>query len=94
MVGIVIMIVISLSLKMKMESTIPLTLITVLAIMSAPGNEDLLFTLNRFLIILVGTGSAIFVNLMILPPKYQRSYLEHIHSTFQYMSLLIRKGTS
>ncbi|WP_223702396.1 FUSC family protein [Sutcliffiella deserti] len=93
-IGFVIMLVISLSLKLKMESTIPLTLVTVLAIMSAPGNEDIMFTINRFLIILIGVGSAMTVNLVVLPPKYTKNYMEKIHSTFQTMSLLLRTAVS
>lgn len=93
-IGLVIILVISLSLKIKMESTIPTTLVTVLAIMSAPGNEDLLFTLNRFLIIMLGTGSAMLVNITILPPKYKEKYLENIQNTFQNLSLLLRTAVS
>ena len=93
-IGIIMMLVISISLKMKMESTIPLTLVTVLAIMSAPGNEDFSFTLNRFVIILVGIGSALLVNLLILPPKYKKNYLEKVQSVFQKISLLLRTAVS
>ena len=39
-IGLVIIILISISLKLKMGETISLTVVTVLAIMSAPGNED------------------------------------------------------
>ncbi|WP_153125645.1 FUSC family protein [Peribacillus tepidiphilus] len=93
-IGLVMMVVISLSLKMKMESSIPLTLVTVLAIMSAPGNENLLFTWNRFLIILIGIGSALLVNLLILPPKYKNHYLEQVQAVFQNLSLLLRTAIS
>ncbi len=93
-IGLVMMLVISLSLKMKMESTIPLTLVTVLAIMSAPGNEEFLFTLNRFLIILVGIGSALLVNLIILPPKYKKNYIVKVQAVFQNLSLLLRTAIS
>ncbi|MGM0903995.1 MAG: FUSC family protein [Bacillota bacterium] len=93
-IGLVIILVISLSLKIKMDNTIPTTLVTVLAIMSAPGNEDFLFTLNRFLIIMVGTGSAMLVNLTILPPKYKEKFLVNVQTTFQNMSLLLRTAVS
>jgi uncharacterized membrane protein YgaE (UPF0421/DUF939 family) len=93
-VGIVMIIVISLTLKMKMESTIPLVLITILAIMSAPHNEEILFTLNRFFIILVGVGSALIVNLTILPPKYKKNYLKKVHAIYENMSLLLRTAIS
>lgn len=89
-IGLIIMLVISLSLNLKMESTIPLTIVTVLAIMSAPGDEDFFFTLNRFLITLIGTGSAMVVNFLIMPPKYKEIYFASVQSTFQTMSLLLR----
>ncbi|MFC0270530.1 aromatic acid exporter family protein [Metabacillus herbersteinensis] len=92
--GLVMIIVILISLKMKMESTISLTLVTVLAIMSAPGNQDFLFTLNRFGIILIGMGSAFLVNLFIFPPKYKRNYFEKVQLVFRDMSLLIRTAVS
>jgi uncharacterized membrane protein YgaE (UPF0421/DUF939 family) len=93
-IGLVMIIVISLTLKLKMESTIPLVLITILAIMSAPHNEEILFTLNRFYIILVGVGAALLVNLTILPPKYKKNYLEKVHAIYQNMSLLLRTAIS
>lgn len=93
-IGIVVMLVISLSLKMKMESTIPLTLVTVLIIMSAPDNENISFILNRFFIILVGIGSALIVNLMISPPNYKKNYFEKTTTVFQKMSLLLRTAVS
>ncbi|RXI96754.1 aromatic acid exporter family protein [Anaerobacillus alkaliphilus] len=93
-IGFVIMLVISLSLKLKMEKTIPLTLVTVLAIMSAAGSEDLFFTLERFIIIMIGTGAAMVVNIIVLPPKYQQNYFKQVQSTFQNMSLLLRTAIS
>lgn len=94
MIGLVIILVISISLKWKMENTIPLTLVTVLAIMSAPRNEELFFTMNRFFIIIIGIGSALLVNLFISPPKYKENYLGKAQSIFQNMSLLLRTAVS
>ncbi|MDZ5471581.1 aromatic acid exporter family protein [Bacillus sp. 31A1R] len=93
-IGIVMIIVIIICLNLKLESAIALTLVTVLAIMSAPGDEDWLFTLNRFVIIMIGIGSAFLVNLTIFPPKYKKNYLEKSEETFQNMSLLIRTAIS
>jgi uncharacterized membrane protein YgaE (UPF0421/DUF939 family) len=93
-IGLVMILVISLTLKLKMESTIPLVLITILAIMSAPHNEEILFTLNRFYIILVGVGSALIVNLVILPPKYKKNYVQKVRTIYENMSLLLRTAVS
>jgi uncharacterized membrane protein YgaE (UPF0421/DUF939 family) len=92
-IGFVAMLVIAVTLRMKMFNTIPLTLVTVLAIMS-PGNENFLFSLNRFAIIMVGVGSALLVNLIILPPKYKENYLKKVHTAFENMSLLLRTAIS
>jgi len=93
-IGLVIMIMISLSLKLKMDSTIPLTLVTVAAIMTSSAGEDFYFALERFLVILIGTVSAIFVNLIVFQPKYKKSFSDNIQSAFQQMSLLLRTAIS
>lgn len=94
-IGLVMIIVILISLKLKMEETISLTLVTVLAIMSAPGiEEDWLFALHRFGIILIGMISALLVNIFIYPPKYKKNYLNKVHDIFQNMALLMRTAIS
>lgn len=93
-IGLVMIIVILISLKLKMAETISLTLVTVLAIMSAPGNEDLSFAIHRFGIILIGMTSALLVNIIISPPKYRENYLKKVHTVFQNMSILMRTAIS
>ncbi|PGT75341.1 hypothetical protein COD11_26065 [Bacillus sp. AFS040349] len=93
-IGFVIILVIAISLKLKLQSTISLTLVTVLAVMSAAGSEDLYFALERFYIILIGTCTAILINLLIFPPKYKKSFVQLVETTFQNMSLLIRTAIS
>lgn len=75
-IGVVVISVIVICLKLKMEASISLTLVTVLAIMSAPGQEDFLYVLNRFAVILIGIASAFIVNLLILPPKYKENFFQ------------------
>lgn len=93
-IGIVMIIVILISLKWKMESTISLTLVTILAIMGAPSHEGLWYAANRFLIILIGIGSAFIVNISIFPPKYKQNFLVKSQKVFQNMSLLLRTAIS
>ncbi len=93
-IGIVAILVILICLRMKMESTIGLTLVTVLVIMSAPGDEDIWFTVNRFILILIGMGSAFIVNITILRPKHQGMFIEKARATFDRMSLLLRTAIS
>ncbi|RFU65032.1 FUSC family protein [Peribacillus glennii] len=94
MIGLVMILVISLCLKLNMEGTIPLTLVTVLAIMSAPANESLDFILNRCLIIFIGVACAMVVNFAILPPNYKKNYLNKVNSVFTNLSLLLRTAIS
>jgi len=93
-IGVVSILVILICLRMKMESTIGLTLVTVLVIMSAPGDEDIWFTVNRFILILIGMGSAFVVNIAILRPKHQKMFFEKARSVFERMSLLLRTAIS
>lgn len=93
-IGIVMIVVILISLKMKMDGTIPLTLVTILAVMGAPSDEGLLYAANRFLIILIGIGSAFIVNIAIFPPKYKNNFIEKSQTVFQNMSLLLRTAIS
>ena len=93
-IGLVMIIVILISLKLKMANTISLTLVTVLAIMSAPGNEDLGFALHRFGLTFIGMISALLVNIFISPPNYKKMYLNKVHTVFQNMSILMRTAVS
>jgi uncharacterized membrane protein YgaE (UPF0421/DUF939 family) len=93
-IGLVIMLVISISIKMKMERTIPLSLVTVLAVMNAAGEENLFFAFERFIVIFIGTCTAILINILIFPPKYKKSFIEHVETTFHNMSMLVRTAVS
>ncbi|MBR2568098.1 MAG: aromatic acid exporter family protein [Paenibacillus sp.] len=91
-VGIVCILVIMLSLKMKMEDTIGLTLVTVIAVMEASGQWD--YALLRFAQILIGIGSACFINIIFLPPDPKKQFIKQIESVFSQMSLLLRTSIS
>ncbi|KUP04351.1 hypothetical protein Q73_15880 [Bacillus coahuilensis m2-6] len=93
-IGFVIILMISISIKLKMETTIPLTLVTVIAIMGATGSEDVSFAIERFLVILIGTITAIMINITIFPPNYKKKFTEDLQKTFQHMSLLMRTAIS
>lgn len=93
-IGLVMIIVIAISLKLKLAETIALTLVTVLAIMTAPGNEDLSYAIHRFIVTFIGLISALLVNMLISPPNYKRNYISKVHSVFQNMSILMRTAIS
>lgn len=89
-IGLASVLVILICLKMNMESSIGLTLVTVIAIMSAPLDEDLWFAINRFLLVLVGIASAFAVNIAVFRPKHDRMFLEKVRVVFDHISLLLR----
>lgn len=93
-IGLVTVIVIIISLKLKMESSISLTLITVLIMMSSHEFNGILTAANKFIIVLVGMGSAFLVNLIVLPPNFNKNFTEKMDSSFRTMSLLIRTAIS
>lgn len=93
-IGLVTMIVIILSLKLKMESSISLTVITVLIMMSSQEFEGIITAANKFLIVLVGMGSAFLVNLIVYPPNFNKNFTGKMDSSFKTLSLLIRTAIS
>ncbi|WNF21064.1 aromatic acid exporter family protein [Mesobacillus jeotgali] len=93
-IGLVTVIVIIISLKLKMESSLSLTLITVLIMMSSQEFNGVVAAANKFIIVLVGMGSAFLVNLVISPPNFNKNFIEKMDSTFRNMSLLIRTAIS
>ncbi|WP_166239006.1 FUSC family protein [Paenibacillus turpanensis] len=92
-IGLVAIIVILICLRLKMESSIGLTLVTVLAIMEAPGQEWS-YALNRFGIIMLGIGSAFLINIFVLPPKHEKQFEDKIGNVFKRLSLLLRTSIS
>lgn len=77
-----------------MAETISLTVVTVLAIMSAPGNEDWLFALNRFIVTFIGMATALVVNIFVYPPNYKKNYVSKINDIFQNFSILMKTSIS
>ncbi|SFL84817.1 Uncharacterized membrane protein YgaE, UPF0421/DUF939 family [Paenibacillus sp. 1_12] len=91
-IGLVCILVIMICLKLKMEETIGLTLVTVIAVMEASGQWD--FALNRFLLSLIGIGSAFLINILFFPPNPKEQIVKQIHTVFAKMSLLLRTAVS
>ncbi|WP_078381747.1 aromatic acid exporter family protein [Sutcliffiella halmapala] len=70
-IGLTAIFVIGINLKLKIENTIPLALVTVIAIMESPGENFLEFSLIRFSTVMIGILCAFLVNLFFIPPKYE-----------------------
>ncbi|GIP34093.1 aromatic acid exporter family protein [Paenibacillus sp. J2TS4] len=93
-IGMICIVVIMICLKLKMESTIGLTLVTVIAIMDVAGDASVhwSFAVNRFLIIMIGIGSAFLVNIAFFPPQHEKHFLKQVQSVFSRLSLLLRNS--
>jgi len=96
-IGLAAIIVITINLKLKIENTISLSLVTMLVIMETPGDTFLQFALVRFSTIMLGVLSAFIVNLVFLPPKYEKKlYLDITNiteETTKWIRLTIRHAS-
>jgi uncharacterized membrane protein YgaE (UPF0421/DUF939 family) len=81
-IGLTAILVIALCVKLRLESTIPVALVTVIAIMEYTGDGFIQFALIRFSTILLGILAAFFVNLVFIPPKYEKKlYYKIVNNT-------------
>ncbi|PZE21864.1 FUSC family protein [Paenibacillus xerothermodurans] len=87
-IGLVCVLVIMICLKLKMEETIGLTLVTVIAVMEASGQWQ--FALSRFILSLIGIGSAFLINILFIPPKPKEQFVSQVQGVFSKLSLLLR----
>lgn len=92
-VGLVCVLVILISIQLKMESTIGLSLVTVVAIMEANG-QGWAVALERFLMVLTGMGASFAVNVLVFPPRPRRQFTAQVHQAYSQLSLLLRTAIS
>ncbi|MBU8880605.1 FUSC family protein [Bacillus sp. FJAT-29790] len=96
-IGLAAIIVITINLKLKIENTIALSLVTLLVIMEASGDTFIQFALIRFSTIMLGVFSAFIVNLVFLPPKYEKKLYFQIsditEETTKWIRLTIRHAS-
>ncbi|GGG66100.1 FUSC family protein [Paenibacillus radicis (ex Gao et al. 2016)] len=92
-VGLVCILVILVSIRLKMETTIGVTLVTVVAIMEAHG-QNITVALDRFLMVLTGIGAAFTVNVLVFPPRPRKQFTEQVHHAYGQLSLLLRTAIS
>ncbi|WLR42691.1 aromatic acid exporter family protein [Bacillus carboniphilus] len=77
-IGVTAILVIAINIKLKLEDTIPISLVTVIAILQTNEEMFLEFSILRFLTILLGVFSAFIVNLVFIPPKYEHKLFHEI----------------
>ena len=89
-IGLTAIIVIAINLKLKAASTIPVALVTVIAILDSSGENFIDVALIRFFTILLGILSAFIVNLVFLPPKYETKLYMRITENTEEITKWIR----
>ncbi|MFD1735240.1 aromatic acid exporter family protein [Bacillus salitolerans] len=92
-IGFTVMLVIGIALKLKLETTIPLALVTVIAIMESPTEQFVEFSFIRFGTIILGVMSAFLVNLVFFPPRYETKLYHQIVDTTEEIIKWIRINT-
>jgi uncharacterized membrane protein YgaE (UPF0421/DUF939 family) len=93
-VGLVCIGVILLCLRLKAEETIGLTLVTVVVIMEARGQQGWLYAADRFGAIMTGMLSAFAVNVIVAPPRHRERFVKHVQEARSALSRLLRTAVS
>lgn len=84
-IGLTVIAVIIINLWLKFESSISLSIVTVIAVMGEPTEA-----MNRFMLILIGVFLSILINAFILPPNYENTLRTKIKGVGEDISLLLR----
>jgi uncharacterized membrane protein YgaE (UPF0421/DUF939 family) len=92
-IGLTAILVIALCLKLRLESTISVALVTVIAIMEYTADSFIQFALIRFSTIMLGVLAAFFVNLVFIPPKYEKKLYHKIVDNTENILKWIRINT-
>ncbi|MCC3359320.1 FUSC family protein [Bacillus sp. REN16] len=92
-IGLTVVLVIAINLRFKMEKTISVAIVTVIAIMESPSEQFIEFASLRFLAILLGILSAFLVNLIFLPPKYEKKLYDAIVEQSEEIFKWVRVST-
>jgi len=71
-IGMAAIILIMVHIQLKIDSSIPLSLATLIVLMETPGDEFFPYSLLRFLTIMLGVLAAFAVNISFFPPKYEK----------------------
>ena len=78
-VGLAAVVIILIMNKLGLEASISMALVMMIAITDIQGDEFLSYALLRFITIVIGVLAAFLVNLLFLPPKYEKKLFQSIH---------------
>lgn len=86
-IGLTVMIVIIINLFLKLESSITLSILTVVAVMGQPDSA-----IDRFILVMIGIVLAIIVNAVFLPPNHEKQLLEKLRALHEHILFLLRNA--
>ena len=81
--GLIVMLLIPIYIKLKLHSGITMGIVAALFVLSSSTDEFLVHALARTGVIFVGLGSAMFVNVVLWPPKYNKLLKEKLRESNQ-----------
>lgn len=79
--GLIVMLLIPIYIKMKLHSGITMGIVAALFVLSSSTEEFFVHALARTGVIFVGLGSAMFVNVLLWPPKYNQRLKEKLRES-------------
>ncbi|MCP8970968.1 FUSC family protein [Ectobacillus ponti] len=89
-IGLTAVLVIALALKFRLENTIPIALVTVIAIMDYTGTGFFGFAFSRFITIMLGILAASLVNMVFMPPRYETKLYHRLEANTEEIVKWIR----
>lgn len=89
-VGLVVILAIAINLKLGFENSITMSVIVIIAVMEVPEVDKVGFVVDRFLTIMIGVLSAMVINVLFAPPKYEKILMEKVRETNEKMSSFLR----
>ncbi|MFD2672546.1 aromatic acid exporter family protein [Marinicrinis sediminis] len=84
-IGLAVILVIMTNLLLKLDTTISLSILTVIAVMEQPDE-----VLNRFMLIMLGILLSLIINAILLPPNYEKTLKGKLKDLSEELSLLLR----
>lgn len=88
-IGLIVIILISINAHLGV-SNVGLSVLVAIAILEVQQSDFLGYALERFYSIMLGVSSSILINIIFLPPKYEIRFMQHVRTTSEQLSVLLR----
>lgn len=91
-IALTVMLVIAINLRFNLEKTIPLSVVTILAVMTTPEEQFFHMVSDRLLLLLIGLLCSLLINISFFRPNYANRLLETHKSLMDEIALQLRIG--